>query len=323
MNKDSLTALDRDISMGMSTLEAFDNGGMEVYNTIESQNLQLPPLVLQSTQPPAQPIPEAMRSVPENGPDRSQALPGVGEVVSESEDDTYKIYNTEELIAETPAEAVAPLNLHCVYEEEEKNKELIARIMAEGTTQVDPSTTALQAEQPYDGFVPLAVPSFLDTSPNTSSLMQQDSSGMEVKRNAPINDRISPDVPDVLNAPVAVIESNTVKEERKERTNEGSPIFHDSDQWRASMSCQRNSVDVSSISAFSQSSYESLEGQDWQLRNGAMAADKYDFSADDQSETKMESYTRPSFLQEDDMDLADWRNHPSRFPSYNGKDDGD
>ena len=54
-----------------------------------------------------------------------------------------------------------------------------------------------------------------------------------------------------------------------------------------------------------------------------MTADKYDFSADDQSDTKMESYARPSFLQEDDMDLADWRNHPSRFPSYNGKEDGD
>ena len=186
-----------------------------------------------------------------------------------------------------------------------------------------------------EGFTQLAAPSFLDTSPNTSSLLQQESSGLDPKGAAPINDRISPDVPeapdaadaadapDVLDAVDAMAEVRAMKAEREEWVNEGSPVFHDVGYWRTSASYQRDSVEVSSVSPFTRSSYESLEDRSRQLRNGAMTADKYDFSADDQSDTKMESYARPSFLQEDDMDLADWRNHPSRFPSYNGKEDGD
>ena len=183
-----------------------------------------------------------------------------------------------------------------------------------------------------EGFTQLAAPSFLDTSPNTSSLLQQESSGLDPKGAAPINDRISPDVPDaadaadaadVLDAVDAMAEVRAMKAEREEWANEGSPVFHDVGYWRTSASYQRDSVEVSSVSPFTRSSYESLEDRSRQLRNGAMTADKYDFSADDQSDTKMESYARPSFLQEDDMDLADWRNHPSRFPSYNGKEDGD
>lgn len=377
VSKDSLMALDRDMSMGLSTLESFTNGGLEAYDTIDSKSLQLPPLVLQPRSP-APSVAEVLPGVAEVLPAVAEVLPaatemgtGAGEVVSESEEDTYNIYSTEKLIAESSVEAAAPLKLHCVYEEQEKNEELIARILAEQPdmtsiqpdatmtsiqpdatmTSIQPNETPTPAEVHYapaeaepavsrmpavpmgcEGFTQLAAPSFLDTSPNTSSLLQQESSGLDPKGAAPINDRISPDVPDaadaadaadVLDAVDAMAEVRAMKAEREEWANEGSPVFHDVGYWRTSASYQRDSVEVSSVSPFTRSSYESLEDRSRQLRNGAMTADKYDFSADDQSDTKMESYARPSFLQEDDMDLADWRNHPSRFPSYNGKEDGD
>lgn len=380
VSKDSLMALDRDMSMGLSTLESFTNGGLEAYDTIDSKSLQLPPLVLQPRSP-APSVAEVLPGVAEVLPAVAEVLPaatemgtGAGEVVSESEEDTYNIYSTEKLIAESSVEAAAPLKLHCVYEEQEKNEELIARILAEQPdmtsiqpdatmtsiqpdatmTSIQPNATPTLAEVHYapaeaepavsrmpavpmgcEGFTQLAAPSFLDTSPNTSSLLQQESSGLDPKGAAPINDRISPDVPDapdaadatdapdVLDAVDAMAEVRAMKAEREEWANEGSPVFHDVGYWRTSASYQRDSVEVSSVSPFTRSSYESLEDRSRQLRNGAMTADKYDFSADDQSDTKMESYARPSFLQEDDMDLADWRNHPSRFPSYNGKEDGD
>ena len=368
VSKDSLMALDRDMSMGLSTLESFTNGGLEAYDTIDSKSLQLPPLVLQPRSP-APSVAEVLPGVAEVLPAVAEVLPaatemgtGAGEVVSESEEDTYNIYSTEKLIAESSVEAAAPLKLHCVYEEQEKNEELIARILAEQPdmtsiqpdatmTSIPPNETPTPAEVHYapaeaepavsrmpavpmgcEGFTQLAAPSFLDTSPNTSSLLQQESSGLDPKGAAPINDRISPDVPDaadaadaadVLDAVDAMAEVRAMKAEREEWANEGSPVFHDVGYWRTSASYQRDSVEVSSVSPFTRSSYESLEDRSRQLRNGAMTADKYDFSADDQSDTKMESYARPSFLQEDDMDLADWRNHPSRFPSYNGKEDGD
>ena len=386
VSKDSLMALDRDMSMGLSTLESFTNGGLEAYDTIDSKSLQLPPLVLQPRSP-APSVAEVLPGVAEVLPAVAEVLPaatemgtGAGEVVSESEEDTYNIYSTEKLIAESSVEAAAPLKLHCVYEEQEKNEELIARILAEQPdmtsiqpdatmtsiqpdatmtsiqpdatmTSIQPDETPTPAEVHYapaeaepavsrmpavpmgcEGFTQLAAPSFLDTSPNTSSLLQQESSGLDPKGAAPINDRISPDVPDaadaadaadVLDAVDAMAEVRAMKAEREEWANEGSPVFHDVGYWRTSASYQRDSVEVSSVSPFTRSSYESLEDRSRQLRNGAMTADKYDFSADDQSDTKMESYARPSFLQEDDMDLADWRNHPSRFPSYNGKEDGD
>lgn len=371
VSKDSLMALDRDMSMGLSTLESFTNGGLEAYDTIDSKSLQLPPLVLQPRSP-APSVAEVLPGVAEVLPAVAEVLPaatemgtGAGEVVSESEEDTYNIYSTEKLIAESSVEAAAPLKLHCVYEEQEKNEELIARILAEQPdmtsiqpdatmTSIQPDATPTLAEVYYapaeaepavsrmpavpmgcEGFTQLAAPSFLDTSPNTSSLLQQESSGLDPKGAAPINDRISPDVPDapdaadatdapdVLDAVDAMAEVRAMKAEREEWANEGSPVFHDVGYWRTSASYQRDSVEVSSVSPFTRSSYESLEDRSRQLRNGAMTADKYDFSADDQSDTKMESYARPSFLQEDDMDLADWRNHPSRFPSYNGKEDGD
>lgn len=371
VSKDSLMALDRDMSMGLSTLESFTNGGLEAYDTIDSKSLQLPPLVLQPRSP-APSVAEVLPGVAEVLPAVAEVLPaatemgtGAGEVVSESEEDTYNIYSTEKLIAESSVEAAAPLKLHCVYEEQEKNEELIARILAEQPdmtsiqpdatmTSIQPNETPTLAEVHYapaeaepavsrmpavpmgcEGFTQLAAPSFLDTSPNTSSLLQQESSGLDPKGAAPINDRISPDVPDaadaadaadapdVLDAVDAMAEVRAMKAEREEWANEGSPVFHDVGYWRTSASYQRDSVEVSSVSPFTRSSYESLEDRSRQLRNGAMTADKYDFSADDQSDTKMESYARPSFLQEDDMDLADWRNHPSRFPSYNGKEDGD
>ena len=389
VSKDSLMALDRDMSMGLSTLESFTNGGLEAYDTIDSKSLQLPPLVLQPRSP-APSVAEVLPGVAEVLPAVAEVLPaatemgtGAGEVVSESEEGTYNIYSTEKLIAESSVEAAAPLKLHCVYEEQEKNEELIARILAEQPdmtsiqpdatmtsiqpdatmtsiqpdatmTSIQPNETPTLAEVHYapaeaepavsrmpavpmgcEGFTQLAAPSFLDTSPNTSSLLQQESSGLDPKGAAPINDRISPDVPDaadaadaadapdVLDAVDAMAEVRAMKAEREEWANEGSPVFHDVGYWRTSASYQRDSVEVSSVSPFTRSSYESLEDRSRQLRNGAMTADKYDFSADDQSDTKMESYARPSFLQEDDMDLADWRNHPSRFPSYNGKEDGD
>ena len=386
VSKDSLMALDRDMSMGLSTLESFTNGGLEAYDTIDSKSLQLPPLVLQPRSP-APSVAEVLPGVAEVLPAVAEVLPaatemgtGAGEVVSESEEDTYNIYSTEKLIAESSVEAAAPLKLHCVYEEQEKNEELIARILAEQPdmtsiqpdatmtsiqpdatmtsiqpdatmTSIQPNETPTPAEVHYapaeaepavsrmpavpmgcEGFTQLAAPSFLDTSPNTSSLLQQESSGLDPKGAAPINDRISPDVPDaadaadaadVLDAVDAMAEVRAMKAEREEWANEGSPVFHDVGYWRTSASYQRDSVEVSSVSPFTRSSYESLEDRSRQLRNGAMTADKYDFSADDQSDTKMESYARPSFLQEDDMDLADWQNHPSRFPSYNGKEDGD
>ena len=383
VSKDSLMALDRDMSMGLSTLESFTNGGLEAYDTIDSKSLQLPPLVLQPRSP-APSVAEVLPGVAEVLPAVAEVLPaatemgtGAGEVVSESEEDTYNIYSTEKLIAESSVEAAAPLKLHCVYEEQEKNEELIARILAEQPdmtsiqpdatmtsiqpdatmtsiqpdatmTSIQPNETPTPAEVHYapaeaepavsrmpavpmgcEGFTQLAAPSFLDTSPNTSSLLQQESSGLDPKGAAPINDRISPDVPDAADAPDvldavdAMAEVRAMKAEREEWANEGSPVFHDVGYWRTSASYQRDSVEVSSVSPFTRSSYESLEDRSRQLRNGAMTADKYDFSADDQSDTKMESYARPSFLQEDDMDLADWRNHPSRFPSYNGKEDGD
>ena len=371
VSKDSLMALDRDMSMGLSTLESLNNGGLEAYDTIDSKSLQLPPLVLQPRSP-APSVAEVLPGVAEVLPAVAEVLPaatemgtGAGEVVSESEEDTYNIYSTEKLIAESSVEAAAPLKLHCVYEEQEKNEELIARILAEQPdmtsiqpdatmTSIQPDATPTPAEVYYapaeaepavsrmpavpmgcEGFTQLAAPSFLDTSPNTSSLLQQESSGLDPKGAAPINDRISPDVPeapdaadaadapDVLDAVDAMAEVRAMKAEREEWANEGSPVFHDVGYWRTSASYQRDSVEVSSVSPFTRSSYESLEDRSRQLRNGAMTADKYDFSADDQSDTKMESYARPSFLQEDDMDLADWRNHPSRFPSYNGKEDGD
>ena len=389
VSKDSLMALDRDMSMGLSTLESFTNGGLEAYDTIDSKSLQLPPLVLQPRSP-APSVAEVLPGVAEVLPAVAEVLPaatemgtGADEVVSESEEDTYNIYSTEKLIAESSVEAAAPLKLHCVYEEQEKNEELIARILAEQPdmtsiqpdatmtsiqpdatmtsiqpdatmTSIQPDATPTPAEVHYapaeaepavsrmpavpmgcEGFMQLAAPSFLDTSPNTSSLLQQESSGLDPKGAAPINDRISPDVPDapdaadaadapdVLDAVDAMAEVRAMKAEREEWANEGSPVFHDVGYWRTSASYQRDSVEVSSVSPFTRSSYESLEDRSRQLRNGAMTADKYDFSADDQSDTKMESYARPSFLQEDDMDLADWRNHPSRFPSYNGKEDGD
>ena len=374
VSKDSLMALDRDMSMGLSTLESFTNGGLEAYDTIDSKSLQLPPLVLQPRSP-APSVAEVLPGVAEVLPAVAEVLPaatemgtGAGEVVSESEEGTYNIYSTEKLIAESSVEAAAPLKLHCVYEEQEKNEELIARILAEQPdmtsiqpdatmtsiqpdatmTSIQPNETPTPAEVHYapaeaepavsrmpavpmgcEGFTQLAAPSFLDTSPNTSSLLQQESSGLDPKGAAPINDRISPDVPDaadaadVLDAVDAMAEVRAMKAEREEWANEGSPVFHDVGYWRTSASYQRDSVEVSSVSPFTRSSYESLEDRSRQLRNGAMTADKYDFSADDQSDTKMESYARPSFLQEDDMDLADWRNHPSRFPSYNGKEDGD
>ena len=398
VSKDSLMALDRDMSMGLSTLESFTNGGLEAYDTIDSKSLQLPPLVLQPRSP-APSVAEVLPGVAEVLPAVAEVLPtatemgtGAGEVVSESEEDTYNIYSTEKLIAESSVEAAAPLKLHCVYEEQEKNEELIARILAEQPdmtsiqpdatmtsiqpdatmtsiqpdatmtsiqpdatmTSIQPNETPTPAEVHYapaeaepavsrmpavpmgcEGFMQLAAPSFLDTSPNTSSLLQQESSGLDPKGAAPINDRISPDVPDaadatdatdapdVLDAVDAMAEVRAMKAEREEWANEGSPVFHDVGYWRTSASYQRDSVEVSSVSPFTRSSYESLEDRSRQLRNGAMTADKYDFSADDQSDTKMESYARPSFLQEDDMDLADWQNHPSRFPSYNGKEEGD
>ena len=377
VSKDSLMALDRDMSMGLSTLESFTNGGLEAYDTIDSKSLQLPPLVLQPRSP-APSVAEVLPGVAEVLPAVAEVLPaatemgtGAGEVVSESEEDTYNIYSTEKLIAESSVEAAAPLKLHCVYEEQEKNEELIARILAEQPdmtsiqpdatmtsiqpdatmTSIQPDETPTPAEVHYapaeaepavsrmpavpmgcEGFTQLAAPSFLDTSPNTSSLLQQESSGLDPKGAAPINDRISPDVPDaadaadaadVLDAVDAMAEVRAMKAEREEWANEGSPVFHDVGYWRTSASYQRDSVEVSSVSPFTRSSYESLEDRSRQLRNGAMTADKYDFSADDQSDTKMESYARPSFLQEDDMDLADWQNHPSRFPSYNGKEEGD
>ena len=383
VSKDSLMALDRDMSMGLSTLESFTNGGLEAYDTIDSKSLQLPPLVLQPRSP-APSVAEVLPGVAEVLPAVAEVLPaatemgtGAGEVVSESEEDTYNIYSTEKLIAESSVEAAAPLKLHCVYEEQEKNEELIARILAEQPdmtsiqpdatmtsiqpdatmtsiqpdatmTSIQPNETPTPAEVHYapaeaepavsrmpavpmgcEGFTQLAAPSFLDTSPNTSSLLQQESSGLDPKGAVPINDRISPDVPDAADAPDvldavdAMAEVRAMKAEREEWANEGSPVFHDVGYWRTSASYQRDSVEVSSVSPFTRSSYESLEDRSRQLRNGAMTADKYDFSADDQSDTKMESYARPSFLQEDDMDLADWRNHPSRFPSYNGKEDGD
>ena len=368
VSKDSLMALDRDMSMGLSTLESFTNGGLEAYDTIDSKSLQLPPLVLQPRSP-APSVAEVLPGVAEVLPAVAEVLPaatemgiGAGEVVSESEEDTYNIYSTEKLIAESSVEAAAPLKLHCVYEEQEKNEELIARILAEQPdmtsiqpdatmTSIQPDATPTLAEVHYapaeaepavsrmpavpmgcEGFTQLAAPSFLDTSPNTSSLLQQESSGLDPKGAAPINDRISPDVPDaadaadaadVLDAVDAMAEVRAMKAEREEWANEGSPVFHDVGYWRTSASYQRDSVEVSSVSPFTRSSYESLEDRSRQLRNGAMTADKYDFSADDQSDTKMESYARPSFLQEDDMDLADWQNHPSRFPSYNGKEEGD
>ena len=404
VSKDSLMALDRDMSMGLSTLESFTNGGLEAYDTIDSKSLQLPPLVLQPRSP-APSVAEVLPGVAEVLPAVAEVLPaatemgtGAGEVVSESEEDTYNIYSTEKLIAESSVEAAAPLKLHCVYEEQEKNEELIARILAEQPdmtsiqpdatmtsiqpdatmtsiqpnatmtsiqpdatmtsiqpdatmTSIQPNATPTPAEVHYapaeaepavsrmpavpmgcEGFTQLAAPSFLDTSPNTSSLLQQESSGLDPKGAVPINDRISPDVPDaadaadaadVLDAVDAMAEVRAMKAEREEWANEGSPVFHDVGYWRTSASYQRDSVEVSSVSPFTRSSYESLEDRSRQLRNGAMTADKYDFSADDQSDTKMESYARPSFLQEDDMDLADWQNHPSRFPSYNGKEEGD
>ena len=245
-------------------------------------------------------VAEVLPAVAEVLPAATEMGTGADEVVSESEEDTYNIYSTEKLIAESSVEAAAPLKLHCVYEEQEKNEELIARILAEQPdmtsiqpdatmtsiqpdvtmtsiqpdvtmtsiqpdatmtsiqpdatmTSIQPNETPTPAEVHYapaeaepavsrmpavpmgcEGFTQLAAPSFLDTSPNTSSLLQQESSGLDPKGAAPINDRISPDVPDaadaadaadVLDAVDAMAEVRAMKAEREEWANEGSPFF--------------------------------------------------------------------------------------------------
>ena len=319
VNKESLLSLNKDLSMGMSTYDEYKNGKLDAYDTIDGK---LPERVQELVQEQVQGL--AQESVQEQVQEPVvETLPRRDAESKHSTDafntastlNAFSTLDTERLQAETASEEESALHLPCVFEEQEKNNELKARILAEMSGRLGP-----QPPQEFfldDIVTNQAVSPFLDTSPNGSTLMvtAPQSAFSFVNSASATSDRISPDV---LPAQAEPLENSHSAE--LEPNNE--PVDPNISRMEVNENEEAETVyDRSSLSSsMFRSSDQSLESKPGTRLNRAVAAAMYDFSADEESEASEGGYTRTTYAQDDMYGYDEWEKHPSRFPSYDGRE---
>lgn len=319
VNKESLLSLNKDLSMGMSTYDEYKNGKLDAYDTIDGKLPErVQELVQESVQEPAQKSVQEQVQEPivETLPRRdAESKHSTDAFNTASSLSAFNTLDTERLQAETASEEESALHLPCVFEEQEKNNELKARILAEMSGRLGP-----QPPQEFfldDIVTNQAVSPFLDTSPNGSTLMvtAPQSAFSFVNSASATSDRISPDV---LPAQAEPLENSHSAE--LEPNNE--PVDPNISRMEVNENEEAETVyDRSSLSSsMFRSSDQSLESKPGTRLNRAVAAAMYDFSADEESEASEGGYTRTTYAQDDMYGYDEWEKHPSRFPSYDGRE---
>ena len=323
VNKESLLSLNKDLSMGMSTYDEYKNGKLDAYDTIDGKLPErVQELVQESVQEPVQEQTQelvqelAQEPIVETLPRRdAESKHSTDAFNTGSTLSAFNTLDTERLQAETASEEESALHLPCVFEEQEKNNELKARILAEMSGRLGP-----QPPQEFfldDIVTNQAVSPFLDTSPNGSTLMvtAPQSAFSFVNSASATSDRISPDV---LPAQAEPLENSHSAE--LEPNNE--PVDPNISRMEVNVNEEAETVyDRSSLSSsMFRSSDQSLESKPGTRLNRAVAAAMYDFSADEESEASEGGYTRTTYAQDDMYGYDEWEKHPSRFPSYDGRE---
>ena len=327
VNKESLLSLNKDLSMGMSTYDEYKNGKLDAYDTIDGKLPErVQELVQESVQEPAQksvqeqvqePVVETLPRRDAESKHSTDAFNTASTLNAFSTTDTLSAFNTldTERLQETASEEESALHLPCVFEEQEKNNELKARILAEMSGRLGP-----QPPQEFfldDIVTNQAVSPFLDTSPNGSTLMvtAPQSAFSFVNSASATSDRISPDV---LPAQAQPLENNqaAVLEPNNEPVDPNISRMEVNENEEAETAYDRSSLSSSMF----RSSDQSLESKPGTRLNRAVAAAVYDFSADEESEASEGGYTRTTYAQDDMYGFDEWEKHPSRFPSYDGRE---
>ena len=327
VNKESLLSLNKDLSMGMSTYDEYKNGKLDAYDTIDGklpervQELvqeQVQGLAQESVQEQVQePVVETLPRRDAESKHSTDAFNTASTLNAFSTTDTLNAFNTldTERLQETASEEESALHLPCVFEEQEKNNELKARILAEMSGRLGP-----QPPQEFfldDIVTNQAVSPFLDTSPNGSTLMvtAPQSAFSFVNSASATSDRISPDV---LPAQAQPLENNqaAVLEPNNEPVDPNISRMEVNENEEAETVYDRSSLSSSMF----RSSDQSLESKPGTRLNRAVGAAMYDFSADEESEASEGGYTRTTYAQDDMFGFDEWEKHPSRFPSYDGRE---
>lgn len=322
VNKESLLSLNKDLSMGMSTYDEYKDGKLDAYDTIDGK---LPERIQELVQEPVQEqIQELIQKqvqeqVVEASPKRdAESNHSTDAFNTASTLSAFNTLDTERLQAETASEEESALHLPCVYEEQEKNNELKARILAEMSGKLGP-----QPPQEFfldDIVTNQAVSPFLDTSPNGSTLMvtAPQSAFSFANSASATSDRISPDVLPAEAGAEPPLDSNhsAMLEPSNEPVDPNISRMEVNENEEAETAYDRSSFSSSTF----RTSDQSLESKPGARLKRAVAATMYDFSADEESEASEGGYTRTTYVQDDMYGYDEWGKHPSRFPSYDGRE---